>query len=102
MRRNEDINSPALRVVALLARGAGQGAIGVPAVTAGYASGPRAFTVALVAVIGCQLLVLRSANFLPVRIHQSSPDGSKWKGQTDDGKEVRIDRDKLTEKETKR
>jgi EmrB/QacA subfamily drug resistance transporter len=108
--------SPALLVVALLARGAGQGAIGVPAVSAGYASipkeklalattaanivqrlggpiattimtivislsatyfpasGPRAFMIAFVALIGFQLLVLCSANFLPVRIHQSTTD----------------------------
>ncbi len=111
--------SPALLVVALFVRGAGQGAIGVPAVTAGYASipkeklalattaanivqrlggpiattimtivislsttyfqasGQRAFMITFVALIGFQLLVLCSASFLPVRLHQSSPDWSK-------------------------
>jgi EmrB/QacA subfamily drug resistance transporter len=109
--------SPTLLVIALFARGAGQGAIGVPLVSAAYAavpreqlalattasnivqrlggpigttimaivlsfsatrfpaSGPRAFMMAFVALIGIQLILLSSAARLPIRIHSNSPLG---------------------------
>jgi MFS family permease len=105
--------SPVLMVVSMLARGAGQGAVNIPAISAAYASvpkeqlalattatsiaqrlggpvattamaiviswsathfpatGPRAFMIAFVALIGFQLLALSSASGLPVRIHQN-------------------------------
>ena len=106
--------SPALAAIALLLRGAGQGAIGIPSISAAYASvprdqlagaatainivqrlggplattvaaiavslparqlpasGPHAFLVAFVLLIGIHLLALGSASYLPARIHQVS------------------------------
>jgi EmrB/QacA subfamily drug resistance transporter len=108
--------SPGLMVVCLLARGAGQGAIGIPSMSAAYASvprvklavaatainivqrlggplattvmaivislsatyfpisGPRAFMIAFVLLIGLQLLLLGAASRLPVLVHQKSGD----------------------------
>jgi EmrB/QacA subfamily drug resistance transporter len=109
--------SPSLLALSLLVRGVGQGAIGVPSMSAAYISVPReqlaiattasnivqrlggptattivgmvlsfsashfagsgahAFTLAFVALIGLQVILLGSAGRLPIRIQSNSPDG---------------------------
>jgi len=106
--------SPSLTLVSMFVRGAGHGAVGIPSVSAAYASvsgdklsvattainivqrlggplattilaivmslsatyvpasGPRAFMIAFVSLIGLQLLMLGSATRLPARVHQNS------------------------------
>ncbi len=107
--------SPALLALSLFVRGAGQGAIGVPSMSAAYNSVPREqlalattasnivqrlggptattivgmvlsfsvgrfadsgvhpFTLAFAALIGLQIVLLGSANGLPIRIHSNQP-----------------------------
>jgi len=109
--------SPSLLALSLLVRGVGQGAIGVPSMSAAYISVPReqlaiattasnivqrlggptattivgmvlsfsarhfagpgvhAFTLAFVALIGLQVILLGSAGRLPTRIQSNSPHG---------------------------
>jgi hypothetical protein len=109
--------SPSLLALSLLVRGVGQGAIGVPSMSAAYISVPReqlalattasnivqrlggptattivgmvlsfsashfagsgvhAFTLAFVALIGLQVILLGSAGRLPIRIQSNRPHG---------------------------